>query len=229
MRLLGGQAVIAAVSLTAGLYFYKGAKLRWRGRIFRLPDARLVREMRLRSAVAVAIGLSLALIGSRAFADPTLPRAAGAEAKCAADNFSGPATTSDAPLCRHSGKSGKVSAGAPRLQFPQVWQITAASAWEAFPAPGLSAAVSGTHPFANGGAGSAAAGAKLDGKPSPVGQSAATPKWSFTGDIGIPNNHSLEDVLRQQYRGPAAMDNESVAEKFVNAIGALKLGIKVDY
>jgi hypothetical protein len=39
----------------------------------------------------------------------------------------------------------------------------------------------------------------------------------------------LDDVLRQQYRGPAAMDTDSVAGKLVNTIGALKLGIKVDY
>jgi hypothetical protein len=56
-----------------------------------------------------------------------------------------------------------------------------------------------------------------------------TPKLSFTGDVGIPNNHTLDDVLRQQYRGPAAMDTDSMAGKLVNTIGALKLGIKVDY
>jgi hypothetical protein len=113
--------------------------------------------------------------------------------------------------------------------------MAAASAWEAFPAPGLSAAVRPqfpfTHGFANTGAGPTVAGAKLDGRlvAPQAGQSEPTPKLSFTGDVGIPNNHTLDDVLRQQYRGPAAMENDSVAGKFVNTIGALKLGIKVDY
>jgi hypothetical protein len=181
--------------------------------------------------------LALALIGSRAFADPMLSRVAGAEAKCVGDNFSRPTITADAPLCRRGGKNGRTSAGTPRLQLPRVWEMTAASAWEAFPAPGLSAAVSGTRqpsfarPFANAGGGDAVPNAKLDGRSGApqTGQSASAPKWSFTGDLGIPNNQSLDDVLRQQYRGPAAMDNESVAEKLVNSIGALKLGIKVDY
>lgn len=193
--------------------------------------------MRLRAAVAVAMGLSLALIGSRSFADPAQPRAPGAEAKCVGDNFSRPATASDASLCRRGGKNGRMGAGAPRLQFPQAWEMTAASAWEAYPAPGLSGAVSATSKpslargLANTSAGAAALDAKFDGKPGApsAGQGESKPKWSFTGDVGIPNNHTLDDVLRQQYRGPAAVDSDSVAEKFVNAIGALKLGIKVDY
>ena len=88
-----------------------------------------------------------------------------------------------------------------------------------------------THGFVNTGAGPTVAGAKLDGRlvAPQAGQSEPTPKLSFTGDVGIPNNHTLDDVLRQQYRGPAAMENDSVAGKFVNTIGALKLGIKVDY
>jgi hypothetical protein len=187
--------------------------------------------MRLRSAVAVALGLAVALIGTRAFADPTVLRAAGREAKCAPDSFSRVQVMSDSPFCRRGGKNGRIGTGAPRLQFPQAWERTAASAWEAYPAPGLSAAVSATpqhsftQGFANGGTGPAVFHTRSDGRwgtePPPI--------VSFTGDVGIPNNHSLEDVLRQQYRGPAAMDNDSVAGKFVNAIGALKLGIKVDY
>jgi hypothetical protein len=193
--------------------------------------------MRLRSAVAVPMGLALALIGSQTFADPALPRVAGREAKCAGDDFSRVQVMSDSPACRRSGKNGRVSAGASRLQLPQVWEMTAASAWEASPAPGLSAAVSGarhpsfTHPFANAGADPAVLNARLDSRSGvpQVGQGEPTPKLSFTGDIGIPNNQSLDDILRQQYRGPAAMDSDSVTEKFVNKIGALKLGIKVDY
>ena len=176
--------------------------------------------MRLRSAVPVALGLAVALIGTRAFADPAVLRAAGREAKCAADGFSRVQVMSDSPVCRRGGKNGRIGTGAPRLQFPQAWEMTAASAWEAYPARGLSAAVSAApqHSFTQG---FASAGAGPAVQPPPI--------VSFTGDVGIPNNHSLEDVLRQQYRGPAAMDNESVAGKFVNAIGALKLGIKVDY
>ena len=193
--------------------------------------------MRLGAAVALGMGLALASIGSWAFADPMVSRVAGREAKCAADSFSRVQVMSDSPVCRRGGKNGRISAGAPRLQLPQVWEMTAVSAWEAFPAPGLSAAVSGTpqpsfmHPFANAGAGPAVLNAKLDGKSGApqAGQGEPTPKLSFIGDVGIPNNQSLDDVLRQQYRGPAAIDSDSVAEKFVNAIGALKLGIKVDY
>ena len=207
------------------------AKLRWRGSIFRLPAENFGHEMRLGAAVALAMGLALASIGSRAFADPLVSRAAGREAKCAADNFSRVQVMSDSPACRRGGKNGKISAGAPRLQLPQVWEMTAASAWEAFPAPGLSAAVSGTHAFANAGTGPAVLNAKLGGKSGapPAGQSEPPPKLSFTGDVGIPNNYTLDDVLRQQYRGPAAMDNDSIGGKLVNTIGALKLGIKVDY
>ena len=187
--------------------------------------------MRLGAAVALAMGLALASIGSRAFADPMVSRVAGREAKCAADNFSRVQMMSDSPTCRRGGKNGKISAGAPRLQLPQVWEMTAASAWEAFPAPGLSAAVSGTHAFANAGTGPAVLNAKLDGKSGvpQAGQSEPPPKLGFTGDVGIPNNYTLDDVLRQQYRGPAAMDNDSIGGKLVNTIGALKLGIKVDY
>jgi hypothetical protein len=187
--------------------------------------------MRLGAAVALAMGLALASIGSRAFADPLVSRAAGREAKCAADNFSRVQVMSDSPACRRVGKNGKISAGAPRLQLPQVWEMTAASAWEAFPAPGLSAADSGAHAFANAGTGPAVLNAKLGGKSGapPAGQSEPPPKLSFTGDVGIPNNYTLDDVLRQQYRGPAAMDNDSIGGKLVNTIGALKLGIKVDY
>ena len=137
--------------------------------------------------------------------------------------------TSDTPVCRRGGKNGKIGTGAPRLQFPQVWEMTAASAWEAFPAPGLSGVISGTHPFANASGGPAVLNAKIDGKSGVPQAGQSEPKWSFTSDIGIPNNHSLDDMLRQQYRGPAAMDNESAAEKLVNTIGAVKLGIKVDY
>jgi hypothetical protein len=191
--------------------------------------------MRLRSAVPVALGLAVALIGTRTFADPTVLRAAGRDAKCVADSFSRVQVMSDSPFCRRGGKNGRI--GAPRLQFPQAWEMTAASAWEAYPAPGLSAAVSGTaqhsftQGFAHGGAGPAVLHTRPDGSWGAVqaGPSEPPPIVSFTGDVGIPNNHSLEDVLRQQYRGPAAMDNDSVAGKFVNAIGALKLGIKLDY
>ena len=190
--------------------------------------------MRLRFAVALTLGLALALIGeSRPFADPLLARAPGGEAKCVADNFTPSATPSDAPVCRRGGRSERNSAGAARLQLPQAWPMAAVSAWEAFPAPGLSAAVRPqspfTHGFANTGTGST--GATLDDRlvALPASQSELTPKLSFTGDVGIPNNHTLDDVLRQQYRGPAAMDNDSVAGKLVNTIGALKLGIKVDY
>jgi hypothetical protein len=188
--------------------------------------------MRLRFAVALAMGLALALIGqTRPFADPLLSRAPGGEAKCVADNFTPAATTSDAPLCRRGGKSERNSAGASRVQLPEAWPMAAASAWEAFPAPGLSGAVRPQSPFAHGGAGSTAAGAKLDDGPLVLQArpSELTPKLSFTGDVGIPNNHTLDDVLRQQYRGPAAMDTDSMAGKLVNTIGALKLGIKVDY
>jgi hypothetical protein len=192
--------------------------------------------MRLRSAVALAMMLALALIGgSRSFGDPMMPRVAGGETKCVADNSAPPAVTSEAPACRRGGKSERNGAGATRSQLPQVWPMAAASAWEAFPAPGLSVAVRPqfpfTHGFVNTGAGPTVAGAKLDGRlvAPQAGQSEPTPKLSFTGDVGIPNNHTLDDVLRQQYRGPAAMENDSVAGKFVNTIGALKLGIKVDY
>jgi hypothetical protein len=192
--------------------------------------------MRLRFAVALALGFALALIGeSRLFADPLLPGAVGGEAKCVADNFTRSATTSEAPVCRRGGKSERNSAGATRLQLPQAWPMAAASAWEAFPAPGLSGAVRPQSPFtpgfANTGAGSTAAGARPDDIPIALQArpSELTPKLSFTGDVGIPNNHTLDDILRQQYRGPAAMDNDSVAGKLVNTIGALKLGIKVDY
>ena len=192
--------------------------------------------MRLRFAVALALGLALAFIGeSRPFADPLLPRTAGGEAKCVADNFSPSATTPDAPVCRRGGKNERNTVGATRLQLPQAWPMAAASAWEAFPTPGLSAAVTPkspfTHGFANTGAGSTAAGVTLDGSPVTLQRqpSELTPKLSFTGDVGIPNNYTLEDVLRQQYRGPAAMENDTVAGKLVNTIGALKLGIKVDY
>ena len=192
--------------------------------------------MRLRFAVALAMGLALALIGeSRPFADPLSPRAAGGEAKCVADNFTPAATTSDAPVCRRGGKSERSGAGASRLQLPEAWPMAAVSAWEAFPARGLSGAVRPpspfTHGFANTGASSTADGARPDDIPVVLQArpSELTPKLSFTGDVGIPNNHTLDDVLRQQYRGPAAMDNDSVAGKLVNTIGALKLGIKVDY
>jgi hypothetical protein len=192
--------------------------------------------MRPRFAVALAMGFALALIGQpQPSADPLLPRAPGGEAKCVADNFTPAATTSDAPLCRRGGKSERNSAGASRVQLPEAWPMAAASAWEAFPAPGLSGAVRPQSPFAHGfantGAGSTAAGAKLDDGPLVLQArpSELTPKLSFTGDVGIPNNHTLDDVLRQQYRGPAAMDTDSMAGKLVNTIGALKLGIKVDY
>ena len=192
--------------------------------------------MRLRFAVALALGLALALIGeSRPFADPLLARAPGGEAKCVADNFTPSATPSDAPVCRRGGRSERNSAGATRLQLPQAWPMAAVSAWEAFPAPGLSGAVRPqspfTHGFAHTGAGSTATGATPDDIPLALQArpSELTPKLSFTGDVGIPNNHTLDDALRQQYRGPAAMDNDSVAGKLVNTIGALKLGIKVDY
>jgi hypothetical protein len=176
------------------------------------------------------MGLALASIGSRAFADPLVSRAAGREAKCAADNFSRVQVMSDSPACRRGGKNGKISAGAPRLQLPQVWEMTAASAWEAFPAPGLSAAVSGTHAFANAGTGPVVLNAKLGGKSGARKPDRASRRRNcFTGDVGIPNNYTLDDVLRQQYRGPAAMDNDTIAGKLVNTIGALKLGIKVDY
>ena len=191
--------------------------------------------MLLRFAVALAMGLALALTGqTRPFADPLLSRAPGGEAKCVADNFTPAATTSDAPLCRRGGKSERNSAGASRVQLPEAWPMAAASAWEAFPAR-LSGAVRPQSPFARGfantGAGSTPAGAKLDDGPLVLQArpSELTPKLSFTGDVGIPNNHTLDDVLRQQYRGPAAMDTDSVAGKLVNTIGALKLGIKVDY
>ena len=206
---------------------------------FGFPPAsrELGHEMRLGAAVALAMGLALASIGSRAFADPMVSRVASREAKCAADSFSRVQVMSDSPFCRRGGKNGKISAGAPRLQLPQLWETTAASAWEAFPAPGLSAAVSGApHPaftraFTNAGAGPAVLNAKPDGKSGvpQAGQSEPPPKLSFTGDVGIPNNYTLDDVLRQQYRGPAAMDNDSIGGKLVNTIGALKLGIKVDY
>jgi hypothetical protein len=133
---------------------------------FDFPPAsrELGHEMRLGAAVALAMGLALASIGSRAFADPMVSRVAGREAKCAADSFSRVQVMSDSPACRRGGKNGKISVGAPRLQLPQIWEMTAASAWEAFPAPGLSAAVSGTHAFANAGTGPAVLNAKLDGK-----------------------------------------------------------------
>ena len=186
--------------------------------------------MRLGAAVALAMGLALASIGSRAFADPMVSRVAGREAKCAADNFSRVQVMSDSPACRRSGKNGKISAGAPRLQLPQFGN-DGGFRLEAFPAPGLSAAVSGTHAFANAGTGPAVLNAKLGGKSGALqaGQSEPPPKLSFTGDVGIPNNYTLDDVLRQQYRGPAAMDNDTIGGKLVNTIGALKLGIKVDY
>jgi hypothetical protein len=159
--------------------------------------------MRLRSVVALPMVLALALIGgSRSFGGPMMPRVAGGETKCVADNSAPPAVTSEAPACRRGG-------GATRSQLPQVWPMAAASAWEAFPAPGLSAAVRPqfpfTHGFANTGAGPTVTGAKLDGRlvAPQAGQSEPTPKLSFTGDVGIPNNHTLDDVLRQQYRGPA--------------------------
>ena len=220
-----------AVRSTAGLYFCKVAKLRLARFGFPPASRELGHEMRLGAAVALAMGLALASIGSRAFADPMVSRVACREAKCAADNFSRVQVMSDSPACRRSGKNGKISAGAPRLQLPQVWEMTAASAWEAFPAPGLSAAVSGTHAFANAGTGPAVLNAKPGGKSGApqAGQSEPPPKLSFTGDVGIPNNYTLDDVLRQQYRGPAAMDNDSIGGKLVNTIGALKLGIKVDY
>jgi hypothetical protein len=117
----------------------------------------------------------------------------------------------------HSPRSG-------RGHLPIPWS-------RARPAPGLSAAVSGAHAFANAGTGPAVLNAKLGGKSGapPAGQSEPPPKLSFTGDVGIPNNYTLDDVLRQQYRGPAAMDNDSIGGKLVNTIGALNLGIKVDY
>jgi hypothetical protein len=185
--------------------------------------------MRLRSAVPVALGLAVALIGTGAFADPAALRAAGREAKCDADSFSRVQVMSDSPVCRRVGKNGRIGTGAPRLQFPQAWEMTAAYAWEAYPAPGLSAAVTATpqHSFTQGFANAGAGPDLLHNRPRWGAE--PPPIVSFTGDVGIPNNHSLEDILRQQYRGPAAMENDSVAGKFVNAIGALKLGIKVDY
>jgi hypothetical protein len=108
-------------------------------------------------------------------------------------------------------------------------EMTAASAWEAFPAPGLSAAVSATHAFANAGTVPPSSTRSSAANRAPqAGQSEPPPKLSFTGDVGIPNNYTWT-MSRQQYRGPAAMDNDSIGGKLVNTIGALKLGIKVDY
>ena len=207
------------------------AKLRWRGSIFRLPAENLVTKCAWGLPSLWQWGLHSPRSGRGHLPIPWVSRVAGRDAKCAADNFSRVQMMSDSPTCRRGGKNGKISAGAPRLQLPQVWEMTAASAWEAFPAPGLSAAVSATHAFANAGTGPAVLNAKLGGKSGApqAGQSEPPPKLSFTGDVGIPNNYTLDDVLRQQYRGPAAIDNDTIAGKLVNTIGALKLGIKVDY
>ncbi len=208
-----------------------------------------------RPAVMVALGLALLSFGSReAFADPAVlhvtsgqravssdearhSRLTGRETKCVRDDFSRLTMTSDSRACRPDNKNGKNSAGAPRLQFPPVEAMAAAVAWEAFPAAGLSALDRGTHQpsftslFSNASAGAVDLDAKLGGGSgvSPAGHGEPTLKFSFIGDVGLPTDQSLDDAFRRQYRGAAAIDNDTISEKLVNAIGAVKLGFDLRY